>query len=289
MPTLLASLTTLLVLAATPPGAQVPALVIPPTNPPAVVSQRVGATDVEVRYNRPGVKGRTIFGELVPFGQVWRTGSDSATRISFSTPVTVNGAAIPAGTYEQFTIPGASRWTVIIHQNRSQWGSYSYDPANDVARIITAPVKTPDLVETFTITIDDLARSAATMNIAWEHTRVPLRLEVDVVGQMVPKIMAAMASEGRRPYFLAAMFYFENDLDLDQAAAWMAAAIAEQPGHIGMLYRQALILAKKGDTPGAIAAATRSLDGAAKANRELREEYTKLNTVLLAKLRGGGR
>jgi len=114
-----------------------------------------------------------------------------------------------------------------------------------------------------------------------------VRIEVDVVGQMVPKIQAAMAADGRKPYFLAAMFYFENDLDLDQAAAWMRAALAEQPGHIGMLHRLALILAKKGDIAGAIAAATESLEGAKKSGRELREEYTRLNTALLSRLRGG--
>jgi Protein of unknown function (DUF2911) len=260
-------------------------LSLPTTNPAGSVKQRVGITDIEVTYNRPGVKGRKIFGGLVPYGQVWRTGSDSATKITFSTAVKVNGAEVPAGAYELFTIPGAEEWTVIIHQNKSQWGSYSYDAANDVARAAAKPVALSEAVESFTISLGDLTASGATLNLAWDRVRVPVRIETDVVGLVVPQIDAALQAEGKKPYFLAAMFYYENGLDLEKAAAWMNAAIAERPGHIGMLHRLALILAKKGDKPGALAAAQQSLEGAQKTGPELREEYTRLNTALIEKLK----
>jgi Protein of unknown function (DUF2911) len=239
---------------------------------------------VEVTYNRPSVKGRTIFGGLVRLDQVWRTGSDEATTVRFSTDVTVNGALVPAGTYDLFTIPRRDRWTVIVHRHMSQWGSYSYEAANDVVRVDAIPARLAEPVETFTISLDDVRPDAATMNLSWERTRVPVVIGVDVVGLTVPRIQAAMRAEGKKPYFLAAMFYYENGLDIDQAAAWMALALADSPGHIGMLHRQALILEKKGDRAGALAAARASLAGAETSGRELREEYTRLNQAVIDRL-----
>jgi hypothetical protein len=285
---MIGSLALAAVLAAGAVLAQGPAFEVPTTNSKAVVRQRVAATDIEVTYNRPSVRGRVIFGALVPYGEVWRTGSDAATRISFSTPVTVNGAPIDAGTYELFSIPGEREWVVIIHQDRSQWGSYSYDPAYDVARVTAQPVALHDRVETFTVSLDEVTTNEATLNIAWDRIRVPVRIAIDIEATVVPQLEAALQAEGRRPYFLAAMFYFENDLDIERAAELMALAVEANPTHIGMLYRQALILERKGDLPGAIAAAERSLSGAASASRELRDEYTRLNTALLARLRSAG-
>jgi hypothetical protein len=278
----------LLLAALTPPGVvsgqATAGPIIPPTNPRTSLKQFVGPTEVELSFSRPSVKGRDVFGSLVPWNQVWRTGSDQATKISFSTDVTLNGARVPAGAYELFTIPGPSEWTVIIHQNKSQWGSYSYDPANDVARTSAQPVALRDRVESFNIGVTDLTTRSATLNIEWDHIRVPVTIEVDVAAIVVPRIEAAMQAEGRKPYFLAAMFYFENHLDINKAAEWINAAVAEQPNHIGILHRQALILAAKGDTAGALVAARRSLDGAKTSPRELKDEYTRLNNALIDKL-----
>jgi Protein of unknown function (DUF2911) len=261
---------------------------VPATNSPAVVHQQVAATEIEVSYHRPSVKGRKIFGELVRYDQVWRTGADNATRISFSTPVSLNGTPLDAGEYELFTVPGEKEWTVIFHENRSQWGSYSYDPAHDVARIQARPVALPELVETFTISVDDVHSAGATLNISWERTRVPVRVEIDVRATVVPRLEEALQGEGRHPYFQAAMFYFENDLELARAAELMELALERSPGHIGMLYRLGLILERKGDIPGAIAAAEASLSGAAAAAPELKQEYTRLDTALLDRLRSTG-
>jgi len=259
--------------------------VIPTTNSKSEVQQTVAATTIEITYSRPSVRGRAIFGALVPFGQVWRTGSDAATRISFSTPVRLNGSPVDSGSYELFTIPGADTWTIILQQSHGQWGSYSYDASNDLARFPATPVNLPDPVETFTISIDNVKSHSAVLNIAWDHTRVPVEIAIDLEATVVPQLEAVLRSEGRRPYFLAAMFYFENDLNIDRAAELMALAIEQNPKHIGMLYRQALILERKGDIPGARAAAEHSLAGATSANAELRAEYTHLNTALLARLK----
>lgn len=261
------------------------AQVVPSTNPPAVVKERVSATDIEVTYHRPSVKGRTIFGGLVPYGQVWRTGSDNATRISFSTAVRLNGTDIKAGTYELFSIPGEKEWTIIIHQDKSQWGAYSYDPVNDVARIAAKPAPLSMPVENFTIAVSDIKSNSASLNFLWAKTLVPVRVDIDVRATAVPQVEAALKAEGRKPYFTAAMFYFENDLDINRAAELMALALEASPDHIGMLYRQALILAKKGDRAGAIAAAEKSLAGAKTAPPDLGGEYARLNNALLETLR----
>ena len=263
-----------------------PKLEFPTASPPATLKQRVGVTDIEVHYSRPSVKGRKIFGGLVPYGQVWRTGANQATRISFSTPVKLNGTDIAAGNYELFTIPNENEWTVIVHKAMSQWGAYTYDEKNDVARVQAKPVQVAAPIESFAIGINDLRDESATLYLAWERTRVPLKVEVDAVKSLVPQIEATMASDSdKKPYAQAALFYLEHDLDLDKAAAWMDAAIAAQPGAFYFDHYKARILAKKGDKAGAIAAATKSLEAARKAEGGIRDEYVRLNEELLAKLK----
>jgi len=259
--------------------------VVPRTNPRATITQRIGVTDVTVAYNRPAARGRRIFGGLVPHGEVWRTGSDEATTLTFSTAVAFQGHQVAAGTYELFSIPGPAQWQVILQRHKGQWGAYAYDPADDVARVTVTPETTPRRVESFTVSFDEVTTSAATLALAWESTRIPVSIQVDTVGLVVPALEAAMRAPGRRPYFLGAMFYFENGLDLATAARWMAAALDESPGHVGMLHRQALILERLGDRDGARAAAQRSLDGAAKSPAPLRDEYLRLNRAVLERLK----
>jgi hypothetical protein len=258
---------------------------LPGTNSRAVVLQQVASTNIEVTYHRPSVRGRVIFGGLVPYGQVWRTGSDNATLITFSTPVSLNGTAVDSGAYELFSIPGREEWVIILQPARSQWGSYGYDPAHDAARFTATPIALSSSVENFTIGFADVTTDAATMNILWDQVQVPIRVTVDVRATVVPRLEAALRGEGRKPYFQAAMFYYENNLDLDRAVALMTLALEANPGHIGMLYRLALIEERRGDRMAAIAASEQSLAGAMTSPPELRDEYTRLNTALLARLR----
>lgn len=270
--------------------AQAPAIEFPAASPAASIKQRVGLTDIEINYSRPSMRGREIFGKLEPYGSVWRTGANSATKLTISTPMKFNGTEVPAGTYALFSIPERGDWTVIINKVSGQWGSYAYDAKNDVARVKATPVPLAQPVETFAISFSDLANaSSATLNLAWENVRVPIKLEVDLVGTLVPKLEAVMASEEpKKPYFAAAMFYYENNLDLKKAAAWMDAAIAAQPGQMWMIYRKSLIHAKMGDKAGALAAAQESLELAkndAKSPPSLKEEYIRLNNALIASLK----
>ncbi len=268
-------------------SAQAPAKIeFPAASPAASFKQTVGITDIEVIYHRPSMRGRSIFGGLVPYNEVWRTGANQATKIKFSTPVKLNGTSIDAGTYELYSIPGKASWTVIIHKDSSAWGAYTYDSKNDVARIQAKPTATSAPVETFAIGVSDIRNSAATLYLTWERVRVPLALEVDLTGMLVPRIEAVMASSSeKKPYAQAALFYFDNDLDLDKAVTWMDAAIAAKPEVFYNSYHKARILAKKGDKAGAIAAAEKSLEGARKAKGPIREEYIRLNEALIKSLK----
>ena len=260
-----------------------PKLDMPAASPVGKLEQRVGLTDVAVTYGRPGVKGRKIFGELVPYGQVWRTGANTATSISFSTDVKFGGADVPAGKYALFTIPEAGEWTVILSKVTGQWGAYAYDPKDDQARIKVKPAKLAESVETLELGIGNLRDDSATLDIRWETTRVSIPLAVDVVSIIVPQIEAAMAGEGKKPYLAAAMFYFEHNLDLKKALAWIDAGIAEQPDAFWMTYRKGLILEKLGDKKAAIAAAEQSLALAEKAQGGIKDEYVALNKALIAR------
>jgi hypothetical protein len=167
----------------------------------------------------------------------------------------------------------------------SQWGAYAYDQKNDVARFQAKPVALHTAVETLDLSLNDLRDESATLAISWEKVRVPIALTVDVKSTLVPQIEAALATGGDKlPYANAAMYYFENDLDLKKAAAWMDAAVAANPNAFYLVYRKALILEKMGDKAGAIAEAKKSLEGANKATGALKDEYVGLNEALLKRL-----
>lgn len=266
--------------------AQAPKVDFPAASPAATVKQRVGITDITVEYSRPSMKGRKIFGGLEAWGEVWRAGANQATKITFSTAVKLNGTPVPAGTYGLFALLGEKEWTIILNNVPNQWGAYKYDPKDDVARIKATPVALASPVETFTIDFNDLRDESATLALTWEKTRVPLKLEVDVVTPLVPQIEAVMASDAaKKPYVPAAMFYLDHNLDLKKALAWMDAAIVAQPEAFYFVYRKALVQEKMGDKAGAIATAEASIAGAKKAGGAIADEYTRLNEALIARLR----
>ena len=260
-------------------------IAFPQVSPTETLKVRIGATDIEVVYSRPSAKGRVMLGGNNPYGEVWRTGANSATRVTFGTAVTVEGSPLAAGTYELFTIPGKDAWTVIFQKAGRQWGAYSYDAKNDALRVTASPVALAEPVETFTIDVNDVRPNSATLNLSWEGTRVPVKLGFDVAGVLVPKIEAAMAGPGDKPYADAAVFYLENRIDLDKAAAWIDTAIAAHPDAFYYVYQKARILAAKGDKEGAIAAANHSIELAAKTTGPAKDEYLRLNEALIASLK----
>jgi hypothetical protein len=267
---------------------QAPKIEFPLASPSATLKQRVGLTDIEVNYSRPGLKGRVIVGEGTqdPYGKVWRTGANAATRISFSTPIMLEGNKIDAGTYELFTIPNSKEWTVILQKAGKQWGAYQYKEENDALRVKVKPLALANPVETFTIDINDIRDESATLNLIWADWRVPVKLGVDLVSILVPQIETVMASDApKKPYASVAMFFLDHDLDLKKAVTWIDAAIAEKSGQFYLFYHKARILAKMGDKAGAIAAAQQSLELVAKEKGAAKDEYTRKNEELIASLK----
>jgi hypothetical protein len=262
--------------------AQAPKVEFPAPSPVCTIKQRVGLTDIEVVYSRPSMKGRQIFGSLVPFGQVWRTGANNATKVTFSTPVKLNGTEVPAGSYALYTIPGEDEWTVILNKGVGKSGT-QYDEKDDVFRFKATPVQLPDTsIETFTIEFNHLRDESAVLNLVWDKTVVPVKLEIELTGKLVPQIEAVMASdEKNKPYYQAAMFYYDHGLDLSKASEWVDAAIAQRDAHY-IEYLKAKILAKLGKKEDAIAAAMHSIDLAVKAKDT---GYVKMNQDLISSLK----
>jgi len=242
----------------------------PAPSPACTLKQRVGLTDIEVVYSRPGMKGRTIFGGLVPYDKLWRTGANAATKITFSTPVELEGHDVPAGSYALFTIPGQDEWTIIISRKAVQNGAFQYNTNDDLVRFPVTPVTLKDLsIETFTIEMNHIRDESAVLELVWDKTVVPIRMKMDVTGKVVSQIEAAMAAPDKKSdslYFQAATFYYNHDLDLTNALNWVNAALVDKPRiAFEILHLKAQILAKEGDKPGAIAAAKESSDLAIKA------------------------
>ncbi len=273
---------------APPLSAQTGGVNFPAASPACTLKQRVGLTDIEIVYSRPGVKNRTIFGGIVPYGQVWRTGANQATKITFSTPVKLEGHEIPAGTYALFTIPGENEWTIIINKGANQWGSFQYNEKDDVVRFQVTPATLKDTrIETFCIEFNRVRDESAVLTLVWDRTVVPIQMEVDVASKLVPQIEAAMAAPGKKQagfYFQAATFYYNHDLDQKKALDWVNAGLADNPRiAYEMLHLKAQILAKQGDKPGAIAAAKQSSELAVKAEGQ-GSSFVKMNDDLIASL-----
>ena len=280
----------LIVLAAVLAGevsAQTPSLNFPAASPAATLTQRVGLTDITVVYSRPGVKDRAIFGGIVPYGQVWRAGANQATKITFSTPVKLEGHDVPAGTFALFAIPGENEWTIILSTNVQQWGAFQYNQKDDLLRFQVKPVNTISSIETFTIEFNHIRDESAVINLAWDRIVVPIHLAVDVTSKLAPQIEAEMAKPGKKTdqfYFQAATFYYNHDLDLKKALNWVNAGLADNPQiAYEMLHLKAQILAKQGDKTGAIAAAKQSSELAIKAEGAS-SSFVKMNQDLISSL-----
>ncbi len=252
---------------------------LPPPSPPCMLVQTIGNTKVTLAYHRPDVKGRKIFGGLIPYGEVWRTGANNETTIEFSTDVKLNGVPIPAGKYGLFTIPDRDEWTVIIDKNSKMWGAFSYNPEEDLVRFRVKPVTLRAPVETFSIEIKDIHDDSAEMNILWETTRLPITIDTGLVDKVLAEIDAAMASSDPKTpgfYGQAASFYNDHSvgrhLDLHKALDWVDKAIADGGSYgtmdrYGPIYYSILlkanIQAKLGDIDAARASAQKVLDMAA--------------------------
>ena len=256
-------------------------LKVPAPSPSTTVKQDFGTSSVELSYSRPGVKGRKIFGDLVPYDKVWRTGANSATTITFGDDVTISGTKIPAGKYGLLTIPGQQEWTVIITKSTDVSSASAYKEANDVVRVKVKPQELPFAVETFMIAFDNIKPTSMDAVILWDKTAVPFTITTEVDSKVMAQIDQLMKSD-KPPYFQAAMYYMDNGKDLDKAVTWMDKAIQENPKAYWVYHNKAKALAKLGKKQEAKDAANKSME-LAKTDRN--DEYVQMNETLLATLK----
>jgi hypothetical protein len=247
----IASTVILAALAAAPAFCQVD---YPRASPKATVTQTVGMTEVSIAYCRPGVKGRTIWGDLVPYDQVWRTGANEATTITFGDEVTIGGTALPAGTYGLFTIPGKNEWTIVINKGAKLWGAYEYKQAEDVVRVKATPSAAP-FAERLTFTFANVETESADVVLAWDKVQVSFPIKVDAVakalGQARQAVAGAKADDWMTP-LRAAGFCIDNKVNLDEANAWLDKALAANE-HYYVLLGKARLYSVKGDGKNALA------------------------------------
>ena len=254
----------------------------PQPSPKATVEQRVGLTDISVEYSRPGVKGRAVFGDLVPFGKTWRTGANSNTKVTFSSDVSIDGQTLNAGSYGLYTVPNENSWEIIFYSESDNSGvPRDWDDTKIVAKTSVEVYSMPMNVETFTITFDDVSSTSAVIGLLWEKTYVGIKFEVPtdkLVSETIEAVMAASPEAG--DYYNAAIYYRKQELDIKKANEWMekAMSLTENPA-FWQLRQQSLIYAKMGDTEKAIAVAEKSLELSKKAGNEA---YIKMNTQSLA-------
>lgn len=263
-------------------------VVTPAASPAAVASTVVGLTDVKIEYSRPKAKGRKIFGAgsefLVPFGQIWRTGANNGSRVTFGDDVKVGGTDVPKGTYLLLTIPGAAEWTVILYKDASIGGDMSaYKQENDQVRATVKSEKLSEKVETFTLGISDLSENSKTANLqlSWENTSVKLPIAVDFDAKVMKSIEASTKVNPNNLYN-AATYYFESGKDMKQALEWATTASASNADAYWMSHLKAKIQKALGDKKGATESALASKAAAEKAKNP---DYVKLNDDLIKGLK----
>jgi hypothetical protein len=267
----------LAIVAALTSDLQAQGLKMPQASTGQTISQDFGLGKITLNYSRPNVKGRKIFGAMEPYGTVWRTGANSATIISFTEPVKIDGKELSAGDYGLFTIPGREEWTVILNKSSKQWGSYEYKEAEDVLRVKVKPIKLKDKVETFTIQFADVYPTSAKLQLMWENTAVNIELTTDIDATVMASIDEAMKGD-KKPYFQAAQYYFTNGKDLNKALEWVNAAEAADGKAPWIKLWKGRIQLKMGDKAGATKSATAGLQLATEMKNQ---EYVRLHTELL--------
>ena len=246
----------------------------PAASPFAKVSQVIGLSETTIEYSRPGIKNRVIFGGLVPFDKIWRTGANASTILTLAEDAMIEGNKVPAGKYSIYTIPGKKEWTIILNKNLK--GGMNYPEGQDQCRFKVKPKALKEKAETFLISFSDVKNNSAYVDLTWEKTLVRFKLEFDVDG----KIMAQIESDLAKPaldanwYYSAANYYYENGKDLNKALGWINKSL-ELNGNAYWVYRvKSLIQAKLGDFAGAVETAG---TGKIKAQEGKNEQYVKYN------------
>jgi len=252
----------------------------PQASPTVNVKQNFGLGSIELSYSRPGVKGRKIMGDLVPFNKVWRTGANAATTITFSDNVTIGGKEVKAGKYGLLTIPGEKKWTIIISKDATVNQPSNYKEENDAARVEVDVVPVPFTIENFTIDFNDITGSSCNVQLMWESTFLQFPITTGTEAKMMAEIDKVM-NKDNKPYYAAASYYFDNDKDIKKSLEWINKALETNKEAFWMYMLKARIHKKMGDKASSKTAATTCKDLAAKAKND---DFVKMATELIAEL-----
>jgi len=252
----------------------------PAPSPTQNVKQDFGLASIELSYSRPAVKGRKIFGDLVPYGQVWRTGANQATTITFGDEVTIGGVKLPAGKYGILTVPDKKSWTIIISKQTDITSPQGYKKDMDAVRVTANVSSTKSTVESFTMQFANVKPTSCDLQIMWDKSAVVLPIATEIDGKIMANIEKEMKGD-KPPYFEAAMYYMNNGKDLNQALSWFNKAVEAQPDAFWVQHQWANCLAKLGQKNEAKAAALKSKELAMAAKND---DYVKLNDKLLKEL-----
>lgn len=252
-------------------------LKVPAGSPTQWVKQAFALSDITLEYSRPSVKGRVIYGELVPFGKIWRTGANASTKITFGEDVKVEGTPLKAGTYSVYTIPNKDSWEVLFNKDLTLGGNVaSYKTEEEVLRIKVKPTTLNNVVETFTINFADLKATSVNIELLWEKTRVAFAVTSEIDATIVKNIDAALSVDSR-PYFQAAGYYYDNNKDLNKALEWINKAIEQNPKAFYMYALKGKIQLKLKDQKGALESANKTIELAKEAKNE---DYVKIGEKL---------
>lgn len=257
---------------------------MPQASPSAKITQKVGLTDVTVDYSRPSTKGRKIFGELVPYGEVWRTGANGPTVFTFSTDVTIGGQNVPAGSYALYSIPGKNDWTIIISKNTQLWGAIGYQQSDDLIRFDVPASKTSKKYETFEISFNNFTDNSADVSMKWETSRVDFKIQTEVdpiVMAEIQKLVIDTQTTDPGLLFQAASYYFTNMKDLNQAYAWVKTSTDSDPKY-WTVHLRAKIEVALGMKTEALDSANKSKAMAQEANNP---DYIALNERLIKSIK----
>ncbi len=249
----------------------------PQPSPFSKMEQKVGLTDVTLEYSRPSMKGREIFGDLVPYGKMWRAGANKNTMITFSDDVVIDGNALKAGSYAIFITPSESSWDIVFYSDTNNWGTpREWDDSKVAAKVKAELYQLPVKIETYTITFDDLTNNSANLGIMWSDKYAAVKFEVPTDKGVTASIEKTMAGPSPNDYYSAAVYNLQENKDIAKAVEWIDKAVdmtKDQP-RFWYLRQQSLIHAASGDKKGAISAAKASLEGAKKAENA---DYVKMN------------
>jgi len=251
----------------------------PAPSPAQTIKQAFALSEVTIDYSRPSAKGRAVYGELVPFGKVWRTGANNATKITFGEDVKVEGKDVKAGTYAIYTIPNKESWEIMLYNDVNLGGDVAnYKKENEVLRFTVKPSALTQMVETFAINITDLTSSTANVELIWEKTRVAFKISADIDSKIM-KLIENNVIKDNKPYYQAARYYYDTDKDMIQAGLWADKAIEANPKAYWVVLLKAKIQLKAGDKKGA---ATTAAQVIALAKEDKNDDYVKMGEEVIA-------